>query len=114
MSETGEGFYKDVARAGYRGRYMLALARSVAEGVLDLEALDAPPEELPDDELERRLLALPGVGPYSAAHIMMMLGRYSRLILDSWTRPTYARLVGRSTVTDPEIQARFSSCGPYK
>ena len=33
---------------------------------------------------------------------MMMLGRYSRLILDSWTRPTYARLVG-STVTGPEI-----------
>jgi 3-methyladenine DNA glycosylase/8-oxoguanine DNA glycosylase len=114
MAETGEGFYKDVARAGYRGRYMLALARSVAEGVLDLEALDAPPEELPDDELERRLLALPGVGPYSAAHIMMMLGRYSRLILDSWTRPTYARLVGRSTVTDPEIQARFSGYGLYK
>ncbi len=49
MSETGEGFYKDVARAGYRGRYMLALARSVAEDVLDLEALDAPPEELPDN-----------------------------------------------------------------
>ncbi len=45
---------------------------------------------------------------------MMMLGRYSRLILDSWTRPTYARLVGRSTVTDPEIQARFSGYGLYK
>ncbi len=49
MSETGEGFYKDVARAGYRGRYMLALARSFAEDVLDLEALDAPPEGLPDN-----------------------------------------------------------------
>ena len=26
---------------------------------------------------------------------MMTLGRNSRLILDSWTRPTYARLTGR-------------------
>lgn len=112
MAEAGEEFYKDVVRAGYRGRYMLALARSVAEGSVDLEALDAPREELPDDELERRLLALPGIGPYAAAHVMMMLGRYSRLILDSWTRPKYARLIGRSA-TDAEIAERFSGYGPY-
>lgn len=114
MAGVGEEFYKDVARAGYRGRYMLALARSVAEEVVDLEALAADPEELPDDELYARLLALPGVGPYSAAHIMIMLGRYSRLILDSWTRPTYARLIGRTAVTDREIEARFSGYGPYR
>ncbi len=114
MSGAGEEFYRDVARAGYRGRYLLALSRSVAGGDLDLESFDADPEELPDDELERRLLALPGVGPYAAAHVMMMLGRYSRLILDSWTRPTYARLVGRDSVADKEIEARFSPYGPYK
>jgi 3-methyladenine DNA glycosylase/8-oxoguanine DNA glycosylase len=112
MAEAGEEFYKDVVRAGYRGRYMLALARSVVEGSVDLEALDAPREELPDDELEKRLLALPGIGPYAAAHVMMMLGRYSRLILDSWTRPKYARLIGRPA-TDAEIVERFSGYGPY-
>jgi hypothetical protein len=44
----------------------------------------------------------------------MMLGRYSRLILDSWTRPTYAQLVGKPSVADEEIEERFSSYGPYK
>ncbi len=78
MAAAGEGFYKDVVRAGYRSRYFVALSRSVAEGTLDLEVLDAPAEKLPDEELERRLLELPGVGPYAAAHIMTMLGRYSR------------------------------------
>lgn len=114
MAGAGEEFYRDVARAGYRGRYLLALSRSVAGGDLDLEPLDADPEELPDDELERRLRALPGVGPYAAAHTMMMLGRYSRLILDSWTRPTYARLVGKPSVADEDIEERFSPYGPYK
>ena len=113
MAEAGEGFYKDVVRAGYRGRYLLTLSRSVTEGTLDLEAFDASAEELPDEELERRLLALPGVGPYAAAHIMMMLGRYSRLVLDSWTRPTYARLSGRDGVPDGEIVERFSPYGRY-
>ncbi len=114
MAGAGEEFYRDVARAGYRGRYLLTLARSVAEGDLDLESLAADPEELADDELYRRLVALPGIGPYAAAHVMMMLGRYSRLILDSWTRPTYARLVGRDEVTDQEIEGRFSGYGSYK
>jgi 3-methyladenine DNA glycosylase/8-oxoguanine DNA glycosylase len=62
---------------------------------------------LPDDEVAAQLQALPGVGPYAAAHIMLMLGRYDRLILDSWTRPTYARLVGKKRpVSDRTIERR--------
>ncbi len=114
MAAAGEDFYRDVARAGYRGAYLAEIARSVADGDLDLEAFaKATPEELPDEELERRLLALPGVGPYAAAHIMMTLGRYHRLILDSWTRPTYARKIGRKVASDAAILRRFRRYGPY-
>jgi 3-methyladenine DNA glycosylase/8-oxoguanine DNA glycosylase len=111
MAEAGEDFYRGVAKAGYRGAYLISLARSVASGELDLEALGRP-GELPDDEVRARLLALPGVGPYAAAHVMMMLGRYRSLILDSWTRPTYAKLAGRS-MTDAEIERRFRRFGPW-
>ncbi len=114
MAEAGEAFYRDVARAGYRRAYLLSLARSVADGDVDLEWFGrAGTGELPDHELEERLLALPGVGPYAAAHIMMTLGRYHRLILDSWTRPTYAKTVGRKTVTDAAMERRFRRYGAY-
>jgi 3-methyladenine DNA glycosylase/8-oxoguanine DNA glycosylase len=114
MAETPESFYRDVVRAGYRGAYLISLARSVASGELDLESLGrATSEELPDSELEERLLALPGVGPYAAAHIMMTIGRNSRLILDSWTRPTYARLVGKKSVPDERIERRFRRYGEH-
>ncbi|HEY7666578.1 MAG TPA: Fe-S cluster assembly protein HesB [Actinomycetota bacterium] len=114
MASAPETFYREVVRAGYRGAYLIALARSVAAGDLDLEGLEAASsEELPDDELERTLLALPGVGPYAAAHIMMTVGRTSRLILDSWTRPTYARLVGRRSVSDAAIARRFRRYGDH-
>lgn len=108
-------FYRDVVRAGYRGPYLRTLARSVAGGSLDLEELaQASPEELGDDEVEARLLALPGVGPYAAAHVMLLLGRYSRLILDSWTRPTYTRLSGRTRpASDAAILRRFRPYGRY-
>jgi 3-methyladenine DNA glycosylase/8-oxoguanine DNA glycosylase len=114
MASVGLDFYRDVVRAGYRGPYLSSLARSVASGDVDLEELARPSGVGPsDDEVEARLLALPGVGPYAAAHIMMLLGRYSRLILDSWTRPTYARLVGRRLVSDATIERRFRRFGPY-
>lgn len=114
MAAADEAFYKDVVRAGYRGRYLKQLAQSVVTGEVDLESLGTvSPEELPDDELAKRLLALPGVGPYAAAHIMMMIGRSSRPIFDSWTRPTYARIVGRESVPDAEILARFQRYGAY-
>ncbi|MDX6449356.1 MAG: hypothetical protein QOD08_1819 [Gaiellaceae bacterium] len=113
MAETDEAFYRDVARAGYRGPYLRSLAASVAEGTTVLEELEDP--ELPDDEVAARLLALPGVGPYAAAHVMTTaLGRYSRLILDSWTRPTYMRLAGaKRKLADKTIERRFKRYGPY-
>jgi 3-methyladenine DNA glycosylase/8-oxoguanine DNA glycosylase len=114
MAAMDEGFYRDIVRAGYRGPYFRELARRVAEKEVDLERLGrAPAEEVSDDELDDALQALPGVGPYAAAHIMMMLGRYSRLILDSWTRPKYARLVGRKSVSDSTIVRRFRPYGRW-
>jgi N-glycosylase/DNA lyase len=115
MAAASAPFYKKVAGAGYRGAYLKALATSVARGRVDLEALAATSrDDLPDDEVAARLQALPGVGPYAAAHIMLMLGRYDRLILDSWTRPTYAHLLGRKRpVGDRTIERRFKPYGRY-
>jgi 3-methyladenine DNA glycosylase/8-oxoguanine DNA glycosylase len=115
MAAVGEMFYREEMRAGYRGPYLLALARMVSEGRLDLESLARTGrDELSDDEIEARLLELPGVGPYAAAHIMLLLGRYSRLILDSWTRPKYARLrQSRRPVPDASIVRRFRRYRQY-
>jgi N-glycosylase/DNA lyase len=111
MAAAGEDFYTGVAKAGYRGAYLQTLAADVAEGRLDLEALNDP--ALPDDEAAERLLALPGVGPYACAHVMMLLGRYGRLVLDSWTRPKYRSVTGRPRVTDKGIERAFRRYREY-
>jgi 3-methyladenine DNA glycosylase/8-oxoguanine DNA glycosylase len=114
MAHAGMKFYRSVARAGYRGKYLLALARAAAGGDVDLEALGrAAPEALSDDDVAARLIALPGVGPYAAAQIMLLMGRYSRIIYDSWTRPTYARLTSGRAVKEATIRRRFGRYGRY-
>jgi N-glycosylase/DNA lyase len=105
LAEAGEEFYRDVVRAGYRGPYLRAIATEAAEGRLDLGALADP--ERPEEEVAAALQALPGIGPYAAAHMMLILGRCSSLVLDAWTRPKYARLVGRKRVADRTIERRF-------
>src|SRR2546430_1408044 len=57
-------------------------------------------------------LASAGVGPYATAQILMLLGRYSRLILDSWSRPKYAQLNGRKA-SDKTIERRFRRYKQY-
>lgn len=105
MAAADDAFYRDLARAGYRGPYLRALAVDVAEGRVDLEALRDPARS--DEEVAEALLALAGVGPYAMAHMMMLLGRYRKLILDSWTRPEYRRLSGRARITDKGIERAF-------
>jgi len=98
-------------RAGYRSAYLHALASGVVAGVFEVEELGVQ-ADLPDDEVASRLLALPGIGPYGAAHLMMLLGRHSRLILDSWTRPKYAKVNGRKA-SDATVERRFRRYGRY-
>ncbi len=42
MARADDSFYRDVARAGYRGPYLRTLAADVAEGRLDLERFNDP------------------------------------------------------------------------
>ena len=114
MADQDERFYRDIVRSGYRAPRFLELAELQATGTIDLEALGAASrDEIPDEEVERQLLSLPGIGPYAAAHVMMTMGRNSKLILDSWTRPKYARVTNaRRQPTDAQIVKRFTRYGP--
>lgn len=115
MAAAPESFYRDVVRAGYRSPYLIELARRVDAGETELEGMATSDGGLvSDDDVEQTLLALPGIGPYAAAHVMMTLGRNSRLILDSWTRPKYARLMGHSKpLPDAVITRRFRRYGEH-
>lgn len=70
---------------GYRDARIIELAQLFVRGP-KRGGIDAPWLEDPatsDDDLHAALLELPGVGPYAAANIMQLLGRYARLPLDT-------------------------------
>jgi len=102
-----------VAGLGYRAPYVLELARSLASGALDLEGFKAT--DTPTPELRQELLAIKGVGEYAAANLLMLLGRYDFVPVDSWalkmvSHEWYAgEAVGRA-----EVESAFERWGEWK
>lgn len=68
-------------RLGYRDRRVVELADLFASGGVDEAALSDP--QRTDDDVFKVLVEWPGIGPYAAANIMQLLGRYSRLPVDT-------------------------------
>lgn len=110
MARKDERFYRDEIRAGYRAPHLLRIARDVAEGRLDLEALrdGGDPEALRD-----RLLALPGIGPYAADNLLRLMGGYGYLGLDSWCRGRLKQLYPRARDADAFARRRYRRYGRW-
>lgn len=72
-------------RVGYRDARIVELSKlmctSPRHGGLDAAWLED--QATPDQDVFDRLVELPGIGPYAAANIMQLLGRYGRLPLDT-------------------------------
>jgi 3-methyladenine DNA glycosylase/8-oxoguanine DNA glycosylase len=98
---------------GYRAPYLLTLARGVASGLIDLEGLrDA---SLPTLELRKRLIALPGIGPYAAAALLALLGRYDFIPIDTEAVSAVGGFFyGGKKVGEKEINAVFERWGEYR
>lgn len=98
---------------GYRAPYLLQLARTVASGRVDLEGFQDPAR--PTDDLRRALLDLPGLGPYAAATLLGLLGRYDFIGVDSEavSAVSQAFYAGRP-VGAKEVEAVFGKWGRFK
>lgn len=72
-------------RVGYRDTRLVELAKLFTlpptKGGIDQTWLTS--DTTSDDALFKYLVKLPGIGPYAAANIMQLLGRYAKLPLDT-------------------------------
>ena len=113
LAATDETTLRSAARLGYRAPYVLELARSVASNVLNLEALKAA--DIATTQLRKRLLAIKGVGEYAMANLLMILGRYDFVPVDSWALKLVSHeWYGGEPVGRAEVEAAFERWGEWK
>lgn len=85
LAKTRANTLRARCSVGYRDQRIVDLAKRFAtpanRGGVDVAWFEDP--STPDDAIHEKLLDWPGIGPYAAANIMQLLGRYARLPLDS-------------------------------
>jgi 3-methyladenine DNA glycosylase/8-oxoguanine DNA glycosylase len=117
---TPEGITKDAfdvfakkTRMGYRASYAYELAEKVISGSLDLEKMRN--SNLTTKELRKELLAIKGIGNYAAATMLMLLGRYNEIAVDT----IFRQFVGEKYFSgkipgDEEAKSVYSDWGEWK
>ena len=113
IAAVDEAFLRDTTKLGYRAPRILALARDVVAGRIDLE--DLKDGNRPTDEVREALLAIKGVGPYAAASLLALLEHFDDVPVDSWarTRVSKHRYDGEP-VTQAQVRDAFANWGPWK
>ncbi|MEM8738690.1 MAG: endonuclease III domain-containing protein [Planctomycetota bacterium] len=87
LADFGEERLKELCRVGYRADRIIRLARRVADGDLDLTWFENP--EQTSDDIYDAFLQLHGLGPYAAANLCHLVGRYDKLAIDTETYRHY-------------------------
>jgi 3-methyladenine DNA glycosylase/8-oxoguanine DNA glycosylase len=101
-----------VVRSGYRTGALLAFARNVASGRLDLSEWESPRRE--SGAIREAIIAQRGFGPYAAEGLLRLIGRHEFFAIDSWTRMKYRELhPGRGSL-ERSIARRYRRYGKFQ
>lgn len=113
IARSDEQTLRDQTRLGYRAPYVLDLAQQITSGSLDLEGLKSI--QLPTEGMYKELLSIKGVGGYAAANLMMLLGNYEYLTIDSWAiKMVSNEFFGGEEVSHQDVEAIFEPWGKWK
>lgn len=116
VADFGEQRLKSVCRVGYRAGRIVRLARNILDGSIDLAWFEHP--DRTSGEVYDAALKLHGIGPYAAANILMLLGHYDKLAIDTETYRHYCKTHGVRRPKDPtklhqRIEKHYGRYAPY-
>lgn len=121
LAQASLDVLQGIVKLGYRAPYVLDLAQRVAAGELDVEAWKTAPSAssgqvtVPTNELRKQILALKGVGPYAAAHLLMFLGHYDTVPVDSMAIASVsAEWHDGQLVTKKDVNDAFKKWGQWQ
>jgi 3-methyladenine DNA glycosylase/8-oxoguanine DNA glycosylase len=105
--------FQEKVRMGYRAPFIHQLAQNVAGGELDLSAFIN--HDIPTADLKKKLLGIKGVGNYAAASLLMVLGRYDDIPVDTVFREFVSKKYFNGEKPDDQTaKALYDDWGQWK
>ena len=113
LARLDETTLREECRMGYRAPYVAGLAQRLTSGALELEALKTC--SLTTPELRKELMNIKGVGGYAAANLLMLLGRYDYVPVDSWALKVVSNeFFNGEKITPRQVLETFERWGKYQ
>ena len=115
IAEAGPEALQQQCGVGYRARTICALAQQALDGTLG--ALEEQAGTLPVADLQKALLRLAGMGPFTGANMLELLGRYERVPCDTETARHLAKAHGvhcKKEALQDAAQKTYQPYHPYE
>lgn len=113
VAAADPALFASTIRMGYRNAYVQTLAQEIVTGTRDLEALKTA--QLSAVAMKKAVKSIKGIGDYAAHTLMMLLGHYSELPIDSELRSHVTRrYFGGKARPDKEMAAIYAAWGDWK
>ncbi len=113
LAESSPPVLKEQTRLGYRAGYIHELALRVSTGELDLERYKD--SDLDTPQLRKELMQIKGVGGYAAANLLMILGRFDFIPIDSWAFKMVSHEWHNGEPVGPgEVESAFEKWGEFR
>lgn len=110
--QTGIQKLQKNCRVGYRGKPIYELSKSVVNGEFDPDSLLNRKDV---EQIKKTLISFNGIGKYSTNHILMLLGHYSEIPVDSEvTNYICKSYFNGHEVKEKEINSLFEKYGEWK
>lgn len=86
LASLDEDYLNRHCNLGYRASRIIELAKKVENGKLDLKKLEVSVSAVSSyDSVYKKLMRIKGFGPYATANVLMCLGYYQKIPVDSET-----------------------------
>ena len=112
VAEKSEEFLRQKIKMGYRAPYLLDLSRNIVAEKIKLEQFENWSQDTP--ALYKELKHIRGFGHYAVAGLLKLLGHYTLIGSDSWSRKKFAGMYGYdNNCTEEEIYRHYQDKGQW-
>ena len=113
VAQADDAIFTNTIRMGYRNAYVQQLAREIVDETRDIETLRT--RDRASGELKKAITSIKGVGEYAANSLMMLLGHYEGLPMDSAFRSRVGkRYFDGQPTSAQEMAAIYAAWGAWK
>ncbi|CAI9783605.1 unnamed protein product [Fraxinus pennsylvanica] len=107
LSSVNEKTLNQHCNLGYRASHILRLAQKIENGTIKLRAFEEGYDLLSTDKLYYKLLKIKGFGPFACANIMMCIGFYQKIPVDTETIKHLKEVHGMKLLTKRETNVQI-------